>query len=114
MQKLKRVFKFLFKTVCILVVLGICLNVYDEMTWKSRHHSHNEFTLHNRQLYLAFLDFYRSSDLEENDSCNFSTNEFKNLFEIKKLLLENSAEKDDIEKLREKSKYLYLNPNIDL
>ncbi|MBO7524890.1 MAG: hypothetical protein J6T79_05230, partial [Verrucomicrobia bacterium] len=47
-------------------------------------------------------------------------NEFKNLFEIKKLLLEPenidwyNVSKEKYEKLREKSKYLYLNPDINL
>lgn len=48
--------------------------------------------------------------MEENDSTDSELNKFKNLFEIKKLLLESEYNK----KLREKSKYLYLNPDINL
>ncbi len=117
MQNLKRVFKFLFIAVCILVVLGFigmaCLTEYHVMTLESRLRPHREYYGRQGQLKVMFSDFYnRFSDLEENDSGDFGTNEFKNLFEIKKLLLENYAENDFIE--RKKFKYLYLNPNIDL
>ncbi len=64
----------------------------------------------NGQLIYALYEFVFYTE--------FDPNEIKNLFEIKKLLLEprNIDEYDngEFEKLREKSKYFYLNPNIDL
>ncbi|MBO4714471.1 MAG: hypothetical protein J5672_00045 [Verrucomicrobia bacterium] len=119
MQKLEKIIESLIKAVCIfllsLIVFGligiVCLNVYNDLTWESRNHPRHEYIKREHQLQVMFLHFYYDFEtLEENDPADFGTNEFKNLFEIKKLLLE----PEDNEKLREKSKYLYLNPDIDL
>ena len=123
MQKLKRVLKFLFKTVCILLVIvvfgfiGLGLErVYHVRTMESRHQPIGRQV----QLKMAYLGFRYVNDLEENDSTDSELNKFKNLFEIKKLLLEPenidwyNATKEKYKKLREKSKYLYLNPDINL
>lgn len=120
MQKLEKIIESLIKAVCIfllsLIVFGligiVCLNVYNDLTWESRNHPRHEFIGRRGQLKIAYLGFRYgyANDLEENDSTDSELNKFKNLFEIKKLLLE----PEDNEKLREKSKYLYLNPDINL
>ncbi len=120
MKKLEKIIESLIKAVCIfllsLIVFGligiVCLNVYNDLTWESRNHPRHEFIGRQGQLKIAYLGFRYGyvNDLEENDSTDSELNKFKNLFEIKKLLLE----PEDNEKLREKSKYLYLNPDINL
>ena len=120
MKKLEKIIESLIKAVCIfllsLIVFGligiVCLNVYNDLTWESRNHPRHEFIRRQGQLKIAYLGFRYgyANDLEENDSTDSELNKFKNLFEIKKLLLE----PEDNEKLREKSKYLYLNPDINL
>ena len=120
MQKLEKIIESLIKAVCIfllsLIVFGligiVCLNVYNDLTWESRHQPQTEYIGRQGQLKIAYLGFRYgyANDLEENDSTESELNKFKNLFEIKKLLLE----PEDNEKLRENSKYLYLNPDINL
>ena len=120
MQKLEKIIESLIKAVCIfllsLIVFGligiVCLTVYNDLTLESRHQPRHEYIGRQGQLKIAYLGFRYgyANDLEENDSTDSELNKFKNLFEIKKLLLE----PEDNEKLREKSKYLYLNPDINL
>ena len=98
MQKLEKIIESLIKAVCIfllsLIVFGligiVCLNVYNELTWESRNHPRHEFIGRQGQLKIAYLGFRYGyvNDLEENDSTDSELNKFKNLFEIKKLLLE--------------------------
>lgn len=125
MQKLKYILKLIFKTVCILFVIIlfgfiglICYCWFTDVQYLSgkwsgkdpKYRQQREYMYRNGQLIYALYEFVFYTE--------FDPNEIKNLFEIKKLLLEprNIDEYDngEFEKLREKSKYFYLNPNIDL
>ena len=121
MQKLNHILKILFKTVCILLAIvlfgfiGLCLErEYHVRTMESRHQPIGRQV----QLKMAYLGFRYVNDLEKNDSTDSELNKFKNLFEIKKLLLEPenidwyNATKEKYKKLREKSKYLWVLTSI--
>jgi len=143
MQKLKHILKILFKPAYILlavfaiIILGfiglICLDEYNDRTRESKHQSLREYHWQTGQLLCALMTFPYTV-LNINEDLEFDLNEvkknlemkdieIKNLFEVKKLLLEPNTNfnatlyrlyKNHYENLRKESKYLYLNPNIDL
>ena len=143
MIELKVVFKFLFETVCILLVIvvfgfiGLCCFFYTpwahSLRWKyaePKIQKLREYHSPKIQLYCALVEFpwtalniSRDTEFDPNEMKNLEMKdlEIKNLFEVKKLLLEPKHTtnwyrlfKDHYEKLREESKNLYLNPDIDL
>lgn len=126
MQKLEKIIESLIKAVCIfllsLIVFGligiVCLNVYNDQTRESIHQRETEYTIGSAQLKGAIYTLQDVLNGSEQLN-NVNTNEFLNLFLIKKTLFEKIQESDytfagRIEKFRENSKYLYLNPDIVL
>ena len=126
MQKLEKIIESLIKAVCIfllsLIVFGligiVCLNVYNDLTRESIQQRETEYTIGSAQLKGAIYTLQDVLNGSEQLN-NVNTNEFLNLFLIKKTLFEKIQESDytfagRIEKFRENSKYLYLNPDIVL
>ena len=128
MQKLKHILKILFKPAYILlavltiIILGfiglICLEEYRVLTMESIHQQEKEYTIGSAQLKAVIYTLQDVLNGSEQLN-NVNTNEFLNLFLIKKTLFEKIQESDytfagRIEKFRENSKYLYLNPDIVL
>ena len=126
MQKLEKIIESLIKAVCIfllsLIVFGligiVCLNVYNDLTRESIHQRETEYTIGSAQLKGAIYTLQDVLNGSEQLN-NVNTNEFLNLFLIKKTLFEKIQESDytfagRIEKFRENSKYLYLNSDIVL